>query len=78
MTKTIRNQQKNRGSAAIFADVLRILSLDFTKKPGFLSDMSGGAILRDFSKMAISRDLGRVRGRAYTQFLAEIRGFLVI
>ena len=49
-----------------------------SKKPAFSSDMSGGAILRDFSKMAISRDLGRVRRRAYTHFQAEIRGFLVI
>ena len=40
--------------------------------------MSGGAILRDFSKMAISRYLGRARRRAYTQCEAEIRGFLLI
>ena len=47
-------------------------------KQAFSSDMSGGAILRDFSKMAISRDLGRVRRRAYTHFKAEIRGFRLI
>ena len=29
-------------------------------------------------KMAISRDLGRVRRRAYTHFEAEIRGFRLI
>ena len=49
-----------------------------TQKTAFLSDMSGGAILRDFSKMAISRDLGRVRRCAYNHFEAEIRGFLLI
>ena len=54
------------------------LLLYVTKKPAFSSDMSGGAILRDFSKMAISRDLGRVRRRAYTHFEAEIRGFRLI
>ena len=31
--------------------------------------------LRNFRKMAISRDLGRVRGRAWAHFEAEIRGF---
>ena len=50
----------------------------YIQKPAFLSDMSGGAILRDFSKMAISRDLGRVRRRAYTHFEAEILGFRLI
>ena len=47
-------------------------------KPSFSSDMTGGAILRDFHKMAISHDLGRVRRRAYTHCEAEIRGFLLI
>ena len=50
----------------------------FTKKPAFPSDMSGGAILRDFSKMAIPRDLRRVKWRAYTHFQAGIHDFLLI
>ena len=49
-----------------------------TKKTAFSSNMSGGAILKDFSRMAISRDLGRVRRRAYTGCEAEIRGFLIV
>ena len=48
------------------------------KNPAFSSNMSGVAILRDFSKMAISRDLGRDRRRAYTHCEAEIRGFRLI
>ena len=50
----------------------------YYQKPAFLSDMSGGAILSNFGKMAISRDLGRVRRRAYTHCEAEIRGFRLI
>ena len=48
------------------------------QKPAFSSDMSGGAIVRNFSEMAISRDLGRVRRRAPIHFEAEIRGFRLI
>ena len=50
----------------------------FTKKPAFSSVMSGGAILIDFSKMAVSRDLERDERCAYTHFQAEIRGFRLI
>ena len=48
------------------------------RKPAFSRDMNGSAILIDFSKMALSRDLGRVRRRTYTHFEAEIRGFRLI
>ena len=61
-----------------FVNEMAISQINITKKHAFSSNMSGGAILRDFSKMAISRDLGRVRRRAYTHFEAEIRGFLLI
>ena len=40
--------------------------------------MSGGAILRDFGKLAVSRDPGQVRRRAYTHFEAEIHGIILI
>ena len=40
--------------------------------------MSVGVILRHFSKMAISRDLGQIRRRAYTHFKAKIRCFRLI
>ena len=36
------------------------------------------AVLSNFRKMAISRDLGRVRRRAWAHFEAEIRGFRLI
>ena len=55
-----------------------VTSANLAPKSCFLGYFWIFAVLSNFRKMAISRDLGRVRRRAYTHCEAEIRGFRLI